>query len=98
MTKSFSSPGRAVASTRAPRATASWTAGAPTPPVAPETGTVSPLSGDTASTLFIRALAEAVPPEVADVLSTVGSRLSEEKTLITHMHKGLGRARPRPAC
>ncbi|PWJ02486.1 hypothetical protein DKG34_38375 [Streptomyces sp. NWU49] len=45
-----------------------------------------------------RALAEALLPEVADVLSTVGLRLSEEKTLITHLHKGLEKARPRPAC
>jgi RNA-directed DNA polymerase len=33
--------------------------------------------------------AEALLPEVADVLSTVGLRLSEEKTLITHIDEGL---------
>jgi RNA-directed DNA polymerase len=45
-----------------------------------------------------RALAGALLPEVADALSTVGLRLSEEKTLITHIHKGLDKARSRPAC
>ncbi|MFE2474047.1 group II intron maturase-specific domain-containing protein [Streptomyces mirabilis] len=36
-----------------------------------------------------RAHTEALLPEVADVLSTVGLRLSEEKTLITHIDEGL---------
>jgi RNA-directed DNA polymerase len=36
-----------------------------------------------------RAHAEALLPEVAEVLSTVGLRLSEEKTLITHIDEGL---------
>jgi len=36
-----------------------------------------------------RAHTEALLPEVATVLSTVGLRLSEEKTLITHIDEGL---------
>jgi RNA-directed DNA polymerase len=36
-----------------------------------------------------RAHAEALLPEVAEVLSAVGLRLSEEKTLITHIDEGL---------
>ncbi len=36
-----------------------------------------------------RAQTEALLPEVAEVLSTVGLRLSEEKTLITHIDEGL---------
>ncbi|MCB8913442.1 group II intron reverse transcriptase/maturase [Rhodococcus rhodochrous] len=36
-----------------------------------------------------RAHTEALLPEVAEVLSTVGLRLSEEKTLITHIDEGL---------
>ena len=36
-----------------------------------------------------RAQTEALLPEVAGVLSTVGLRLSEEKTLITHIDEGL---------
>jgi RNA-directed DNA polymerase len=36
-----------------------------------------------------RAHTEALLPEVADVLSTVGLRLSQEKTLITHIDEGL---------
>jgi RNA-directed DNA polymerase len=36
-----------------------------------------------------RAHAEALLPEVAEVLSVVGLRLSEEKTLITHIDEGL---------
>ncbi|MGW7064062.1 group II intron maturase-specific domain-containing protein [Streptomyces sp. NPDC054904] len=36
-----------------------------------------------------RAHAEALLPEVAEVLSSVGLRLSEEKTLITHIDEGL---------
>ncbi|MFF4763197.1 reverse transcriptase domain-containing protein [Streptomyces sp. NPDC001292] len=36
-----------------------------------------------------RAHAEALHPEVAEVLSTVGLRLSEEKTLITHIDEAL---------
>ena len=36
-----------------------------------------------------RAHTEALLPEVAKILSTVGLRLSEEKTLITHIDEGL---------
>src|SRR5664280_2731967 len=54
-TNSVAPPGRAVATTRAPRAAASWTANAPTPPVAPETTTVSAAPGFSAS---IRSSAE----------------------------------------
>ena len=36
-----------------------------------------------------RAQTEALLPEVADVLSAVGLRLSQEKTLITHIDEGL---------
>jgi RNA-directed DNA polymerase len=36
-----------------------------------------------------RAHTEALLPDVARVLSTVGLRLSEEKTLITHIDEGL---------
>jgi RNA-directed DNA polymerase len=36
-----------------------------------------------------RAHTQALLPEVAEVLSTVGLRLSEEKTLITHIDEGL---------
>jgi RNA-directed DNA polymerase len=36
-----------------------------------------------------RAHAEALLPEIAEVLATIGLRLSEEKTLITHIDEGL---------